>query len=56
MLPPAGVEARGEPWHELDKLLTAAAPQDAFTTWVEGQRQTQELRNDDVTWLAISLG
>jgi hypothetical protein len=49
------VEADGKPWEELEALLTHAAPDEAFTVWVEFQRSFQRLRNDDVTLLAVSL-
>jgi hypothetical protein len=48
-------EAGNRPWETLDAVLTAAAPDEAFAAWAEGLRQTQALRNDDVTWVAVSL-
>jgi hypothetical protein len=32
-----------------------ASTQQAFAAWIEGLRATRQLRNDDVTLLAISL-
>jgi hypothetical protein len=53
------VEAGEKPWLALDPLLHAAgdaeAAQQAFAAWIEGLRAARQLRNDDVTLLAISL-
>jgi len=52
-------EAGDKPCLALDPLLHAAsdagAAQQAFTAWIEGLRAARQLRNDDVTLLAISL-
>lgn len=45
-----------EPWDELGPLFAAENPQQAFTVWIEEQRDRHELRNDDVTLVTISLG
>jgi hypothetical protein len=53
------VEAGGKPWLVLDPLLHNAggvdAASEAFAAWVEGLRAARQLRNDDVTLLAVSL-
>jgi hypothetical protein len=53
------VEGGGRPWLALDPLLHAVGGEDlsreAFTAWVEGLRAARQLRNDDVTLLAVSL-
>jgi hypothetical protein len=49
------VEAGLAPWQELGALLAAEDPHPAFAAWIERQREAHGLRNDDVTWLAISL-
>jgi hypothetical protein len=52
-------ESGGQPWLTLQPLLYAAsddtAAQHAFAVWIEGLRAARQLRNDDVTLLAISL-
>jgi hypothetical protein len=53
------VEAGGKPWLALDPLLYNAggvdAAQAAFAAWIESLRAARQLRNDDVTLLAVSL-
>lgn len=55
----ARVEMDGKPWLALDPLLHMAggedAAQQAFAAWIEGLRAARQLRNDDVTLLAVSL-
>lgn len=55
----ARVELGGKPWLALDPLLYMAGGEDAaraaFAAWVEGLRAARQLRNDDVTLLAVSL-
>ena len=55
----AQVETGGKPWLSLDPLLHTAgdedAAQQAFVSWIEGRRASRQLRNDDVTLLAVSL-
>jgi hypothetical protein len=52
-------EAGGRPWLALDPLVHAAADEgaarQAFATWVEERRTARQLRNDDVTLMAVSL-
>ena len=47
------VEAGALPWQELDGLLRAPAPQQAFEGWVAGLRDAGRLRNDDMTLLVL---
>jgi hypothetical protein len=53
------VEAGNKPWLALDPLLSTVGGEDtaqqAFAAWIEGLRTGRQLRNDDVTLLAISL-
>jgi Protein phosphatase 2C len=44
------------PWKAVTLVLTAAKPQAAFTDWIAGLRDRDELRNDDVTLLTIEPG
>jgi hypothetical protein len=52
-------EAGGKPWRSLEALTYAGSSDDeaqhAFALWIEGLRGGRQLRNDDVTLLAISL-
>ncbi|HEY7309028.1 MAG TPA: protein phosphatase 2C domain-containing protein [Gemmataceae bacterium] len=52
-------ESGGKPWLALEPLLHTAGDDDvaqqAFASWIEGLRNARQLRNDDVTLLAISL-
>ncbi|MHB1423284.1 MAG: protein phosphatase 2C domain-containing protein [Gemmataceae bacterium] len=51
-------ESGGKPWLTLEPLLYAAdddSAQHAFAYWIEGLRSTRQLRNDDVTLLALSF-
>jgi hypothetical protein len=46
-------ESKRRPWEELGRVLADQDPERAFTAWVEEQRDTDQLRNDDVTLLAL---
>lgn len=52
-------ESGGKPWRTLEPLANTAfdilCAQHAFAAWIEGLRTARELRNDDVTLLAISV-
>ncbi|HYT87494.1 MAG TPA: protein phosphatase 2C domain-containing protein [Gemmataceae bacterium] len=48
------VERCRGPWQELEGLLRAATPRDAFVEWVGKQRDACRLRNDDVTLMVIN--
>jgi hypothetical protein len=52
-------ESGGKPWLATEPLVQPAAEdalvQQAFAAWIEGLRAARQLRNDDVTLLAISL-
>jgi hypothetical protein len=47
------VETGLEPWLELELMLDFSA--ERFAEWVEGRRKARELRDDDVTLLAVIL-
>jgi hypothetical protein len=49
------VEGGNKPWEAVAPLLAATAPTEAFAAWIDGLRNAQDLRNDDVTLLAVSL-
>jgi hypothetical protein len=46
-------EAGDRPWRELTRF--ASPPEDGFADWVEGRRQDDGLRNDDVTLVVIAM-
>jgi hypothetical protein len=48
-------EAGHKPWKELEALLLRNDPQRSFPGWVEDMRDSQRIRNDDVTLLALCL-
>jgi hypothetical protein len=50
-------ESGGKPWLALEPLVHATEDdaQQAFAVWIEGLRAARQLRNDDVTLLAVSL-
>jgi hypothetical protein len=48
-------ETGHKPWKELDAILNAPDPEHAFAAWVDGLRNRQALRNDDVTLLGVCL-
>jgi hypothetical protein len=52
-------ESGDKPWLALEPLLDPStdedAAQQAFAAWIEGLRAARQLRNDDVTLLAVSL-
>ncbi len=47
-------EAGGKPWLALAPLAQPAGDEHAFAFWIEGLRAARQLRNDDVTLLAIT--
>ena len=49
-------EQGGRPDEELASVLSAADPDDAFTAWIEGMRDRDGLRNDDVTLIRMETG
>jgi hypothetical protein len=46
-------EADRRPWEDLVVLLAEPEPEAAFAAWVEDRRHDGEMRNDDVTVLAV---
>jgi hypothetical protein len=48
-------EAGRRPWDTLEGLLAASAGNEAFASWVRELRDSEALRNDDVTLVAVSL-
>jgi hypothetical protein len=44
------------PWDELAAVLSPGQPESAFAAWIEDLRRGEEMRNDDVTLLAIESG
>jgi hypothetical protein len=51
----AEAECGGNPWGQLESLLTPLESEQRFDLWIEGLRDSGRLRNDDVTLLAIRL-
>lgn len=49
------VEAGRSPWSHLHSFLTSPEGEEVFALWIEGLRNGDQLRNDDVTLLAIQL-
>lgn len=49
------VEAGRKPWEKLATFLAGSDADQTFAAWVEELRTTQQLRNDDVTLLAIGI-
>jgi hypothetical protein len=49
------VECGGRPWESLEPLLANPEDDGSFSTWIAGLRDRQEIRNDDVTLLAVCL-
>ena len=49
------IEAGRNPWRSLESLLTLPAIDEQFASLIQGLRNAGELRNDDVTLLAIEL-
>jgi hypothetical protein len=49
------VESGALPWEPLEHSLLAPDPDVFFARWIEELRTTQQLRNDDVTLLAVFL-
>jgi hypothetical protein len=50
-----GTEGGGKPWERLEPILQAAQPEAAFASCVEELRNNHQLRNDDVTLVAVCL-
>jgi hypothetical protein len=48
-------EADRRPWEPLEHSLLAPDPDTFFARWIEELRTTQQLRNDDVTLMAVFL-
>jgi hypothetical protein len=48
-------ERGGQPWEPIDALGMEADGQRRFAEWIEGLRERREIRNDDVTLLAVWL-
>jgi hypothetical protein len=48
-------EADHEPADTLVSFLADSDPSQGFAAWIEALRDRGELRNDDVTWMAIQL-
>jgi serine/threonine protein phosphatase PrpC len=46
-------EAGGDPWEAVALVLADEKPQSAFADWIAWLRDRDDLRNDDVTLLAI---
>ncbi len=54
----AQAEAGHKPWQQLNSLVNTAdkaSAQQAFSAWVEELRGARQLRNDDVTLVAVSV-
>jgi hypothetical protein len=50
------VEAGARPWEEMDRLMSAGpGADDEFAAWIEDLRTRRQLRNDDVTLMAVCL-
>jgi hypothetical protein len=49
------VEADHRPWEELQPLLQAEEGEAAFASFVARLRESQAIRNDDVTWMAVEV-
>lgn len=47
------VEVKQRPWQELSSLIAEPQAESALTAWIDGLRDHQEIRNDDVTLIAI---
>jgi hypothetical protein len=48
-----GCESNRRPWDDLERLLAEPEPDRAFTAWVDERRDSNDLRNDDVTLLSV---
>lgn len=48
-------QAARRPWESLEPLLLPADAEEDFAAWIEDLRDRQQIRNDDVTLLAIWL-
>jgi hypothetical protein len=49
------LEGGRDPWEEVGLLLSHPEPRQRFAVWIEELRTSRQLRNDDVTLLAIEL-
>jgi hypothetical protein len=49
-----GEEGR-RPWAVVERLLAGCPTEETFASWVEERRNAENLRNDDVTLVAVSL-
>ena len=43
------------PWAVVERLLAGCPTAETFASWIEERRNTENLRNDDVTLVAVSL-
>lgn len=48
-------EGGGNPWATLESLLLSPDGQRDFAVWIEGLRNSRQLKNDDVTLLTMEL-
>jgi hypothetical protein len=46
-------ENDGQPWDDLDRLFGDSEGSAPFSDWIDARRERNELRNDDVTVLAV---
>jgi len=48
-------EMNRNPWEQMERLLTRPSTRETFSHWIGDLRDTKDLRNDDVTLLAIRV-
>jgi len=48
-------ESGGDPWNEMEQILSHPEPKQPFAAWIDDLRLSKKLHNDDVTLLAIEL-
>jgi hypothetical protein len=48
-------ESGGKPWQALARVSDEASSEQSFASWIEELRSARQLRNDDVTLLAVSV-
>jgi hypothetical protein len=48
-------EAGKAPWEVIEPILAESAGKEAFVSWVRELRDSQGLRNDDVTLVVVTL-
>jgi hypothetical protein len=48
-------EADRQPWQAVGRLLADSPTVEAFAGWIDELRDTEDLRNDDVTLIAVGL-